>query len=227
MNQPSTSFRHSRRSALSILLGGGLLTASGCAQFTLLGYLLGGPPSIEPDFDKETGKGLDNPEYNIAVICFAPTEMMLDHPKVDMEVASTVAYRLRQNEIPAMVPDKVHAWLDQHRDWDHAEEVGAALKATHVIEIELAEFDLFEENSTQLYRGRTEAYINVYEMDESGAGERIYSKELDFMFPTEVPRSSYDQPLTNFKMEYLSRLSEKIGYLFYERYSGDLIPWAT
>jgi hypothetical protein len=28
-------------------------------------------------------------------------------------------------------------------------------------------------------------------------------------------------------MEYLSRLSEKIGFLFYPRYSGDLIPWAT
>jgi len=224
MSQPSTSssFRHSRRSALSALLGGGLLTASGCAQFTLLGYLLGGPPSIEPDFDKETGKGLDNPEYKIAVICFAPTEMKLHHPKVDIEVASTVAYRFQQNDIPALNPDEVHAWLDQHRDWDHAEEVGSALKATHVVEI-----DLFEENSTQLYRGRTEAYINVYEMDESGSGDRIYSKELDFTFPTEVPRSSYDQPLTNFKMEYLSRLSEKVGYLFYERYSGDLIPWAT
>lgn len=229
MSQHHSSFRTSRRGALSLLLGGGgLLTASGCAQFTLLGYLLGGPPSIEPDFDKETGEGLDNPEYNIAVICFAPTEMKLHHPKVDIEVASTVAYRFLQNEIPAMNPDKVHAWLDQHRDWDHAEEVGAALKATHVVEIELADFDLYEENSTQLFRGRTEAYINVYEMDvEAGTGERIYSKELDFVFPTEVPRSSYDQPLTNFKMEYLSRLSEKIGFLFYERYSGDLIPWAS
>jgi hypothetical protein len=227
MNQPQSSFPVTRRGALAALLGGGLVTASGCAQFTLLGYLIGGPPSIEPDFDKETGKGLDNEDYRVAVICFAPTEMKLQHPKVDIEVASTVAFRLDKNEIPTINPDVVHTWLDQHRDWDNAEEVGAALKATHVIEIELAEFDLFEENSTQLYRGRTEAYINVYEMDDSGSGDRIYSKELQFMFPTEVPRSATELPLTNFKMEYLSRLSEKIGFLFYPRYSGDLIPWAT
>lgn len=227
MHQPAETFRTSRRRALSILLGGGLFTASGCAQFTLLGYLLGGPPSIEPDFDKETGESLDRPEYRIAVICFAPTDMKLHHPKVDLEVASTVAYRLLQNEIPAINPDLVHAWLDQHRDWDSAEEVGEALKATHVIEIELADFSLFEQNSTQLYRGRTEAYINVYKMDESGGGHRMYSKELEFVFPTEVPRSTYDQPLTNFKMEYLSNLSQKIGYLFFPRYSGDLIPWAS
>ena len=227
MNQPQSSFPVTRRGALAALLGGGLVTASGCAQFTLLGYLIGGPPSIEPDFDKETGKGLDNPDYRVAVICFAPTEMKLQHPKVDIEVAATVAFRLDKNEIPTINPDVVHSWLDQHRDWDNAEEVGAALKATHVIEIELAEFDLFEENSTQLYRGRTEAYINVYEIDDSGGGDRIYSKELQFMFPTEVPRSATELPLTNFKMEYLSRLSEKIGFLFYPRYSGDLIPWAT
>lgn len=227
MNQTQSSFPVTRRGALAALLGGGLVTASGCAQFTLLGYLIGGPPSIEPDFDKETGKGLDNPDHRVAVICFAPTEMKLQHPMVDIEVASALALRLDRNKIPTINPDVVHTWLDQHRDWDNAEEVGAALKATHVIEIELAEFDLFEENSTQLYRGRTEAYINVYEMDDSGSGDRIYSKELQFMFPTEVPRSATELPLTNFKMEYLSRLSEKIGFLFYPRYSGDLIPWAT
>ncbi|MFO1092107.1 MAG: hypothetical protein U0992_02185 [Planctomycetaceae bacterium] len=221
--QPGT---WTRRAALTSLLGG-VLTASGCTQFMMLGVLLGGPPSIEPDFDKETGKGLDNPDYSVAVICFAPTELKLSHPKVDLEVAQTVALRLQQNEIPVVNPDRVAAWLDQHRDWDQPEEVGAALKATHVIEIELADFDLYEQNSTFLYRGRTEAYINVYEMDEDGNGEKIYSKELDFMFPTEVARPATDMPLTNFKMEYLSRLSEKIGFLFYERYSGDLIPWAS
>jgi hypothetical protein len=214
------------RYGVAALLVALAMTASGCQQIVLLGYLLGGPPSIEPDFDRETGKHLDNPDFSIAVICYAPTEMKLNHPKVDMEVASTVAFRLRQNRIPVMSPDKVHAWLDQNRDWDNAEEVGAALEATHVIEIELAEFDLYERNSTHLYRGRTEAYINVYEMDKSGSGERIYSKELEFAFPTEAPRFAHDQPLTNFKMEYLSRLSEKIGFLFYERFSGDLIPWA-
>jgi hypothetical protein len=67
----------------------------------------------------------------------------------------------------------------------------------------------------------------VYELDESDTGERIYSKELNFVFPTEAPRFANDQPLTTFKAEYLSRLAEKIGFHFFERYTGDLIPWAT
>src|SRR5262245_8514426 len=116
--QPGT---WTRRAALASLLGG-LLTASGCSEFVMLGVLLGGPPSIEPDFDKETGKGLDNPDYNVAVICFAPTELKLSHPKVDREVATTVALRLAQNEIKIINPDRVAAWLDQNPDWDQPEE---------------------------------------------------------------------------------------------------------
>lgn len=222
-------FQRNRRAPwTAIVLTAALsLTASGCNQVVLLGYMLGGPPSIEPDFDRETGKGLDNPDYRVAVICFAPTSMKLSHPKVDSEVAQYVALRLRQHDIPIISPDLVDAWLDQNQDWDHPEQVGEALNATHVIEIELADFDLYEQNSTHLYRGRTEAYINVYELNDAGIGDRTYSKEFQFMFPTEAPRFAHDQPLLSFKMEYLSRLSEKIGFLFYERYTGDLIPWAT
>jgi hypothetical protein len=95
-----------------------------------------------------------------------------------------------------------------------------------VIEIELSSFDLYEPNSTNLYRGRTEAYVNVFAMDESGQGERVYSKDLNVVFPVEVPRP-VEVPLTTFKAEYLSRLSEKIGFLFYERESGALIPWSS
>lgn len=226
----NTCLNHSalrRRCGVVAVLLALFMTASGCQQFVLLGYMLGGPPSIEPDFDRETGKGLDNEDYKIAVICFAPNDMKLSHPKVDLEVASIVSFQLQRNGIPVISPDRVHAWLDQNRDWDHPEEVGAALNATHVIEIELADFDLYEQNSTHLLRGRTEAYINVYELDELDRGDRIYTKELNFVFPTEAPRFANDQPLTTFKQEYLSRLAEKIGFLFYPRYTGDLIPWAT
>lgn len=199
---------------------------SGCAQFVLLGFLLGGRPSIEPDFDKQTGEALDLPEVTVAVTCFAPTDMKLDYPKVDSEVAMTVALRLRQNGIKVIIPDVVRAWQDENPDWEHPEEIGAALEATHVIEIELASFDLYERNSTNLYRGRTEAYVNVFKMDESGTGDRIYSKELNFEFPTAVPRPA-DLPLQSFKVEYLSRLSDRIGFLFYPRENGDMIPWAS
>jgi len=205
---------------------------SGCSQFVLISYLIHGPPTIEPDFDAETGKSMSAPGKTVAVVCFAPKELQWKFPQIDDQIATAVAYRLGQNHIKMIHPDYVKAWTDAHPDWEKAAEIGKAFEADYVIEIELAEFTLHEGSSTTLYRGKCEAYVHVVEMEKidkefTGDGERIFSKELDFAFPTQVPRSSNDQSLTAFQAEYLSRLSERMGFLFYERFSGDMIHWAN
>ena len=199
----------------------------GLHQFVILSYLIHGPPTVEPEFDTETGLSMSSPGKKVAVVCYAPTELKWKFPQIDEQVARAVAYRLGQNHIKVIHPDYVKAWVDQHPDWERASEIGLAFDASFVIEIELASFSLYEGTSTTLYRGHTEAYIHVVEMQQDATGERVFSKELDFSFPTRVPRSSYDQSLSAFQNEYLSRLSEMIGFLFYERFNGDMIPWAT
>ncbi|WP_231740696.1 hypothetical protein [Thalassoglobus neptunius] len=226
-SNPMTPFlfgRAFRSLVLMCLLG---LTCSGCSQFVIISYLLHGPPSIEPDFDAETGESLSNPDIKVAVVCFAPTELQWKFPQIDEQVATYVSGRLSQNHITMIHPDFIKAWVDEHPDWERAEEIGAEFDADYVIEIELADFSLHEGTSTTLYRGQTEAYIHVVKVDEDGYGDRIFTKELDFVFPTRVPRSSYDQSLTSFQREYLSRLSERIGWIFYDRFHGDMIGWAN
>lgn len=205
------------------------LGMSGCAQFVILSYLIHGPPTIEPDFDTETGKSMSKPGTTVAVVCYAPKELQWKFPQIDDQLATAVSYRLGQQHITMIHPDYVKAWTDANPDWEKASEIGKAFNATYVIEIELATFSLHEGTSTTLYRGSTEAYVHVVEMDPegNGDGERIFTKELDFVFPTKVPRQSFDQPLNAFQKEYLSRLSERIGFLFYERFSGDMISWAN
>jgi hypothetical protein len=201
---------------------------SSCSQFVILSYLISGPPSIEPDFDAETGKSMSEPGKTVAVVCFAPKELQWKFPQIDDQLATAVSYRLGQNHIKMIHPDYVKAWTDAHPDWKKASEIGAAFNANYVIEIELASYTLHEGTSTTLYRGQTEAYIHVVEMDEDGQdGERIFTKELDFAFPTRIPRPCNEQPLNDFQKEYLSRLSERMGFLFYEHFNGDMIPWAT
>lgn len=206
-----------------------LMTAcSGCAQAMLIGYLIGGPPSIEPDFDSMTGESLSAPDITAVVVCYAPTELKWDFELIDHEVASAVTARLAQNHITVMHQESVRAWMDEHPEWERPEEIGETFKADYVIDIEINDFSLYEENSTTLYRGRTEAFVHVIKMDkETGDGERIYTKEMNFVFPISVPRAAADQSFSSFKREYLSRLSEAVGWLFYEHFNGDKIPWAT
>jgi hypothetical protein len=219
--------RPSRLKALGLCVCLGLaLSTSGCAQFVLLGLLLGGPPSIEPDFDAETGKSLKKKDIKVVVVCYAPTELKWNFPSIDDEIAAQVSYRLFANKIQCIEPDYVRAWVDQHPDWEVASEIGKAFDADYVIEIELESFSLYEEgNTTSLYRGKTVGTVHVSDMHNDG--DRIFNKELDFSFPTKVPRSAYDQSLISFKREYLSRLAENVGFMFYEHYHGDMIGWAN
>ena len=77
---------------------------SGCNYVVLLGYLIGGPPSIEPDYDAMTSESLTNPGIVVAVACFATKEVLYSFAHVDRDIAVAVAAetelkaRLRREE---------------------------------------------------------------------------------------------------------------------------------
>ena len=204
-----------------------LLTLPGCNYFILLGYLIGGPPSIEPEFDAMTRKSLTDEGVTVAIVCYAPTELKWDFDEIDHELAKYVAYRLHENYIATVNPDMVRAWLDEHPDWDKPEEIGRAFNTTHVIYIDLQNYGLYEPNSANLYRGRADGMVNVFEMYEDGGSEKVFTKDFTSVYPLQMPRSTSEVSYPVFKREYLSRLSTEIGRLFYPWYNGDDIPDAT
>ena len=123
---------------------------------------------------------------------------------------------------PAYVgdPDRVRAWLDKNDDWDKPEEIGEAFNAKYVIFIDLHKYNLYEKHSSTLYRGRAEAIVSVVEMDDNGDGQRIYDKEVTSKYPLAAPRPTSEVTYSTFRRQFLSRLSEDIGRLFYEWYNG-------
>jgi hypothetical protein len=205
------------------LVAVGLLSilGSGCNYFILAGYLLGGPPSIEPDFDRMTKKSLRDKGVKVAVVCFAPDEVRLNFIDVDKDIAKYCAHRLNEHHIPTINPDRIQEWLDKHEDWDKPEEIGEATKATHVILIDVHKYNLFEENTHELYKGRSEVMISVVAMQKDGTTEKIYTKEITCQYPLETPRETSEISYDRFRREYLGRLSEEIGRLFYEHFNGD------
>ncbi|MCA8989918.1 MAG: hypothetical protein KDA78_19895, partial [Planctomycetaceae bacterium] len=79
---------------------------TGCNYAILLGYLIGGPPSIEPDFDIQTNKSMSDKEVSVCVVAFAPTELKWDFDKIDHELARYVAFRLVEHDIKVVNPDQ-------------------------------------------------------------------------------------------------------------------------
>jgi len=205
---------------LAVLLVG-LFSTSGCNYFLLLGYLIGGPPSIQPDFDKLTKESLTDKGVKVAVVCFAPDEIRLNFIDADKDIAKFVAHRLFQNHIAVIHPDRVQDWLDKNDDWDKPDEIAEATGATHVIFIDVHKYNLFEENSHELFRGRAEVLVSVFKVQKGDQAEKIYTKEITSLYPLSVARPTTEISYDRFRRQYLGRLSEEIGRLFYEYYNGD------
>lgn len=211
--------------ALVLLLA--TVSCTGCNVVLLLGYLIGGPPSIEPDFEKQTKKSLSSRNTRVLVYCYAPNELKWDHDKVDYELAKYVATRLNRNDITVVDPDRVYAWIDKNPNFDKDSELGVAFNVNFVVKIDLREFSLFEEHSHDLFRGRCDGIISVLAMDkkEDGTvkktGNIIYTKQLASRYPTSGPIATNQYPFETFKGLYLSALSEDIGVKFYKSYAGD------
>lgn len=209
---------------LSVIAGFALcFTLSGCRVGMLLGLLIAGPPTVEPEFDRVTKESMSEKDVTVAVVCFAPTEVRYSFENIDHELAKYVAFRLRENKINIVPPDQVRAWLDEHKDWDKPEEIGEAFKTTYVIYIDLNEFSLYEEGTASLYRGRSEAVVSAWKMDSDGTAEKIFSMEKISKYPQQQPVSTTEESYSNFKGRYLSRLSDEIGRFFYEYYLADEI----
>ena len=195
----------------------------GCSYALFLGYLIGGPPSIEPEFDAQTNESMTDKDVTVAVVCFAPTDVRYVFEDVDHELAKYVAFRLHEHKIKVISPDRVKAWMDENPDWDRAEEIGNAFDCTYVIYLDLNKFDLYEEGSATLYRGHAEAIVSVWKMDEDESSEKVFTAERISRFPKHRPVSTTEETYPNFRARYMSRLSDEIGRLFYEYYIADEI----
>lgn len=231
MNESMTSVRPAmairprfwRALAILFLVAG----QSGCQPFMLLGYLLGGPPSTDPDFHQKTKQTLEGKNKVTLVYCYASKELKWDHESVDFDLAKHVAYQLNGKKIKVVDPDRVYAWLDKHDRWRKTAEIGAAFKADYIVHIDVKDYSLTEANVNNLYRGRADCIVNVVKMDENKRdGAVIYTTSLKSNFPKNGPVDQAAMPFTEFKKRYLSALSYEIGKLFFSTETGDDIPYS-
>jgi hypothetical protein len=200
-----------------------LLGMTGCQPIMMLSYLVGGPPTVQPDFEKNTKKEKLSTKGKVTLVyCYASKELKWDNESVDYELAKFVSFQLMNNNIKVEDPDRVYAWLDKNPRWNKPTEIGAAFKnVDYIVHIDLMNYSLFEENSVNLNRGRAECIVNVYKMDSDHKdGTRIYSHTVKSLYPTNTPIYSSTMPQNEFKKRYLAFLSNEIGRLFYPTETG-------
>ena len=210
--------------ALAMLL---LFAMPGCNYFIVLGYLIGGPPQVEPAFEKATGKSFTDRNVQVAVVCYAPDDLTKIHDNIDQMLPRRLTLLLTRNHIKTISPMEVQTWMENNPDWDNAVDIGREFDVNYVVFVDMSTYSMYEPPGHTLFRGRCEAIVSVYEMETDGDGKRIYNRELNSVYPIQVPRSAAEISYETFRNEYFNRLAEEVGRLFYPHGSGDDITSAT
>lgn len=196
---------------------------SGCNIFMIAAYLISGPPSVEPDFEVATRSSLTDEDATVAVACYVPVDLRADigNENLDREIARLVTQKLTLNKIKVREPNAVRQWMDRNPDWEEPGEIAEAMQVSHVIYIDVSRFSLWEENSATLLRGRADAVVTVHSVEDGDDAVEIYGRDVATKYPLAVPRDSSVQNPGKFRQEFLLRVAEEIGRLFYPHWNGD------
>ncbi|CAN0377734.1 unnamed protein product, partial [Ectocarpus sp. 4 AP-2014] len=114
-------------------------------------------------------------DQKVVIFCRPPAAQEFRHAGASRQIAARIGSLLRQNLKDAeIVPQrKVDEWIDEN-DSDDYEELGRAVKADVVVQVELGHFELFK--GSTVYQGTSDVTINVYDMQKDGA--LVWDKHL-------------------------------------------------
>ena len=191
-----------------------LLPLSGCNMFAAVNYIVNGEPTKDPDF-----RQLE--DAKVAVVCYVPSKFRYRFDSVDTDIAKKLSLLLQQKvkNIEVVESDLVANWLDQHANWSDVTEIGEEFQADYVVFADIQEFSIYEENSPNMYRGRSYVDIRVYDIKDDG--EVIYEIDLESLYPLGRPIPVGEKREKSFRREYVVRLSNEIGRHFYPYVPGE------
>ena len=158
--------RESRKSLwLKVAFCCGMTLLSGCAPMVMLGKMLQGDPMVEAEFTKWHGKPLAKSDKQVVILCSTPESIKTEYASLDIDLLSEISRRMSAHDIAVIKPHKVATWIDDHGldDLD-LKQLGNDLDADYVIEVKLDHFAFHEENSPNLFRGRTGGVVTAYEL---------------------------------------------------------------
>ena len=191
-----------------------LLPLTGCNMVAAFDYIINGEPTIDPEFTQLE-------DAKVVVVCYVPAKFRYSFDSVDTDIAKKLSRLLQEkvDDIEVVESDLVASWLDQHANWSDVTEIGKEFQADYVVFADIQEFSIYEENSPNMYRGRSYVDIRVY--DVKNDGDIIYEIDLESLYPLGRPIPVGEKREKSFRREYVVRLSDEIGRHFYPYIPGE------
>lgn len=184
------------------------LLAAGCNPLTALYFLfLLPPPKVPAAFD-----GLK--KQTVVVTAHASHTARYVVPSIDQDMLKQVIPDLTENvsKIRIADPREVKDWIEDHPDYDSVE-LGREFEATRVVNIEVEEYDIYEQQSTNLYRGTAKVHLQVIDVEKEG--EVLWDDYVEVVFPGSRPVPVEDVSRELFVIRFNKHLCRKIATKFF------------
>lgn len=199
-----------------------LIPNSGCQIIIGVMMLLQGFPQETADFKKMTGKSLAEKGKKTIVLATCPDSARSESPSLDVDLISQLSRRLKAHEVNIIDAHKVATWIDDNGGIEEDTElsaIGRKFGADYIVLVNLENFSIYEENSRQLYRGRSNGLVIVVEMQGEGKqkiAKKIYSKPFSTNYPAHQPISADTERREVFLMRYMDRLAQQLAQHFHD-----------
>lgn len=182
------------------------LGAAGCTQLLLTSMFLFKGVETPPEFP-----GLKNTKT--AVVCRPLVELQYSSSSAADQLARVTAMLLKSKirKIELVSSQKIEQWTDEN-EWDDFAEVGKAVKADHVVGIEIEQFSLYQGQT--LYQGRARVKVTVHDMKNKG--EIVFEKAIpEIVYPPAGGISTSEKAEEEFRQQFTGVVADRIGRLFY------------
>jgi hypothetical protein len=215
--------------------------ASGCQMIIGVLMMLRGRPLIEADFKQQTGKDMMDEGKRVIVLCTSPDKAKAEYSGIDIDLSTEITRRLKYEKIKIVDEHSVATWMDDQGGQIDDESIAKAIrkfKADYVILIELEEFAYHEENSRELFRGRSRGTAHVIVLKQVKSADkdkdtetkekavtrvpkRIYSRDFSSTYPVHQPVQSDSVSELAFRKQYVDRMADELARLFYDHRPGE------
>jgi predicted transglutaminase-like cysteine proteinase len=198
--------RHATTAALAALIAVFLLASTGCVNALATAMYVIRGNNIEAEFNDFKNK-------KVVVVCRATADLGFSSAAATRDLARQVGQLLAANvrKIQVVPARDVENWADEN-SWDDPREVGEALGAQMVLEIDLEHFALYKGQT--LYQGSADYTLRVIDLEQGG--ETVWQKSPPrSLWPPNSAVLTSEKREPEFRQEYVAILASEIAKHFY------------
>jgi len=152
---------------VTIVGGLTLASAAGCNLAGPLAMMTPEPTETVPaEFNRLDGK-------KVAILVWTPPETVLQFPHIRLELASQIAYQMKQRlkNTQVVPPEQIAEYQDRNLNWDATPptQIGKPFGADYVVFVEVLEYSTRDPRTPGLFSGRAKASVVVHDVADPTA----------------------------------------------------------